>query len=108
MSEAVAQLQHNLDEVRGTIASLVSQMADSAMAAGDRGVRQARELAGEYAEGFTDRAGEGAAALRGRIEDQPLSTAALTFVGGMVAGAAVGLLLASRPSERGNSTHVPQ
>ena len=99
MSEAVAQLQHNLDEVRGTIASLVSQMADSAMSAGDRGVRQARELAGEYAEGFTHRAGEGAAALRGRVEDQPLSTVALTFVGGMVAGAAVGLLLASRPSE---------
>ena len=99
MSEAVAQLQHNLDEVRGTIASLVSQMADSAMAVGDRRVQQARELAGEYAERFTHRAGEGAAALRGRIADQPLSTVALTFVGGMVAGAAVGLLLASRPSE---------
>ena len=99
VSDAVAQLQRNLDEVRGTVASLVTRIGDGAVAAGDRGVRQARELAGEYAEGFADRAGEGATALRARIEDQPVSSLALTLVGGIVAGAAVGLLLTSRPSD---------
>ena len=100
MSDEVAQLQRSLDEVRGSVASLAARIGDGAVAASDRGIRQARELAGEFAEDFADRAGEGAAALRGRIGDQPLASMALTFFGGVIAGVTVGLLLTAGSDAR--------
>ena len=100
MSDEVAQLQRSLDEVRGSVASLAARIGDGAVTARDRGMRQARELAGEFADDFADHAGEGAAVLRGRIEDQPLASMALTFFGGVVAGVAVGLLIGSGSGAR--------
>ena len=99
MSDALAGLQRNLDEVRGTLSSLVARIGDGAVAAGDRGMVHARAMAGNFADGLADSAEDGAAALRGRIEDQPLSSLTLAFFGGMVAGATVGVLLASRASD---------
>ena len=99
MSDALAGLQRNLDEVRGTLTSLVARIGDGAVVAGNRRAQQAREVARDFADGLADRAGDSAAALRGRIEDQPISSLALTFVGGLVAGAAIGVLLASGQSD---------
>lgn len=92
-AETIAGLQSRMEELRGTVASLSKQMGDDVAAASRRGMSQARQRAGEFA----DRAGEGAAALRGQVEEQPLSSMAVAFVGGMAAGIALGFLLTNRP-----------
>lgn len=100
MSDALAGLQRNLDEVRSTLSSLVAQVGDNTAAAGDRGIRRVREMAGSLADDFADRAGEGVASLRGKVEEQPMPSLALAFGGGVVVGAAVAALLTSGNGDR--------
>jgi hypothetical protein len=65
-------------------------------AAGSRGLQQARQVAGEVAEDVADRANEGVAALRGRIEDRPFAMVALAFLAGVaLPGLVMGTLLAA-------------
>ena len=101
----LAQLRQSLDEVRGHVAALAARVGEGAVGAGGRGLRQARQVAGEVMEEVADRADEGVAALRGRIEDQPLAMVALAFFAGVaISGLVMGALLAagsgSRPPHR--------
>jgi ElaB/YqjD/DUF883 family membrane-anchored ribosome-binding protein len=101
----LAQLRQSLDEVRGSVAALAARVGEGAVGAGGRGLRQARQVAGEVMEEVADRADEGVAALRARIEDQPLAMVALAFFAGVaISGLVMGALLAagsgSRPPSR--------
>jgi hypothetical protein len=88
----VDQLRQGLDDLRGSVVSLTARFGEGALAAGGRGLQQARQVAGEVVEDVADRANEGVATLRGRIEDQPLATVALAFFAGV---ALAGLIMAS-------------
>ena len=103
----LAQLRQSLDEVRGSVAALAARVGEGAVGAGGRGLQQARQVAGEVMEEVADRADEGVAALRARIEDQPLAMVALAFFAGVaISGLVMGALLAagsgSRPPHRPN------
>jgi hypothetical protein len=88
----IDQLRQGLDDLRGSVVSLTARVGEGALAAGGRGLQQARQVAGEVVEDVAGRANEGVATLRGRIEDQPLAAVALAFFAGMVLA---GLVMAS-------------
>jgi hypothetical protein len=103
----IDQLRQGLDDLRGSVASLTARLGEGALAAG----QQARRVAGEVAGDVADRAGEGVATLRARIEEQPLATAALAFFAGVaLAGLVMGALIAAgsdgRPRRRQGGAEV--
>ena len=56
--DELAQLRQGLDEVRGSVASLVARFGEDAADAGGRGLQQARRAAGEVARNVADQAGD--------------------------------------------------
>jgi len=84
--DELAQLRQGLDEVRGSVASLVARFGEDAADAGGRGLQQARRAAGEVARNVADQAGDGVTALRGGIEGQPLASMAVAFLVGLSLG----------------------
>jgi ElaB/YqjD/DUF883 family membrane-anchored ribosome-binding protein len=104
----IAQLRQSLDEVRSSVVALTARLGEGAAAiASGRGLQQARQMASEVAEDVADRANEGVAVLRSRIEDQPFAALALAFFAGVaISGLVMGTLLAagsgSRPRHQPN------
>ncbi len=97
--DTIDQMRQSLEELRSSVALLTTRVGEGAL----EGLQQARQLAGDLSEDVADRANEGVAALRSRIEDQPLASAAIAFF----AGAAIsGLLIllatgsGDRPQQR--------
>lgn len=86
VSDNVDRLLQSLDDIRGGVAALTARFGDEAAAAGSRGMKHARELAGGLAEDWTNRAEEGATALRSRVEEQPIAATALAFFAGLAVG----------------------
>ena len=84
----IAQLRQSLDEVRSSVASLTSRLGEGAVVA--------RQMASGVVEDVADRANEGVAALRSRIEDQPFAAMTIAFFAGVaIAGLVMGTLLAA-------------
>ena len=98
----IDQLRQGLDELRGSVASLTARLGEGT----GRGLQQVRQMAGEVAEDIADRAGEGVATLRSRLQDQPYAaTTALAFFAGVAfAGLILGALITlgsdNRPQRR--------
>jgi ElaB/YqjD/DUF883 family membrane-anchored ribosome-binding protein len=86
IKDELAQLRQGLDEVRGSVASLVARFGEDAADAGGRGLQQARRAAGEVARNVAGQAGDGVTALRGGIEGQPLASIAVAFLVGLSLG----------------------
>lgn len=104
----LAQLRQGLDDVRGSVAALTARLGEGAVVAGGRGLEQARQMASEVVEDVADRANEGVAALRGRIEDQPLATMALAFFAGVaISGLVMGALLVAGSGSSRTPQHQP-
>jgi hypothetical protein len=83
-------------------------LGEGAVVAGGRGLEQARQMASEVVEDVADRANEGVAALRGRIEDQPLATMALAFFAGVaISGLVMGALLVAGSGSSRPPQHQP-
>jgi hypothetical protein len=101
----IDQLRQGLDELRSSVASLTARLGEGATIVTGRGLQQVRQTAGELAEEVADRASEGMATVRSRIEDQrPAATVALAFFAGVAfAGLVLGALLTvgsdSRPQQ---------
>ena len=96
----VDRLWESIEDIRASVSSLAARFGEQAVAIGDRRVRQATEVAGEFAEGFADRAGERAVALRDQIESRPVGSAAIAFFAGVaVAGLVMGVLFSASQSE---------
>ena len=96
----VDRLWESIEDIRASVSSLAARFGEQAVAIGDRGVRQATEVAGEFAEDFVDRACERAVALRDRIESRPVGSAAIAFFAGVaVAGLVMSVLFSASQSE---------
>jgi hypothetical protein len=63
--DTIDQMRQNLEDLRSSVALLTARAGEGAL----EGLQQARQLAGDLSEDVTDRANEGVAALRSRIED---------------------------------------
>lgn len=97
VNENVDRLLQSLDDIRGGVAALTARFGAEAAAAGNRGVRQAREVASGLAEDWANRAEEGTTALRSRVAEQPVAATALAFLAGLaVGGVVMGALLSSQ------------
>ena len=84
-NRGINQLQQGLDDLRSSVASLTARLAEST-AVGGRGLQQAYQMAGDVAEDVVDRAAEGVAAVRSRVQDQSPAVIALAFFAGVVIG----------------------
>ena len=97
--DSIDQMRQSLEELRGSVALLTARVGEGAL----EGLQQARQLAGDLSEDVADRANEGVAALRSRIEDQPLASAAIAFFAGAAISGLIMLLAAGsgdRPQQR--------
>jgi dodecin len=98
----IDQLRQGLDDLRGSVASLTARVGEGALAASSRGLQQAREMAGEVAEDVADRATEGMAAVRGRVEDRSPAIIALAFFAGAMMGSLLAMSYGRRPQYQPN------
>ena len=94
IKDELAQLRQGLDEVRGSVTSLVARFGEDA--ADGRGLQQARRAAGEVARNVAGQAGDGVTALRGGIEGQPLASMAVAFLVGLSLGTLLAAGLGNR------------
>jgi hypothetical protein len=93
--DTIDQMRQSLEELRSSVALLTTRVGEGAL----EGLQQARQVAGDISEDVTDRANEGVTALRSRIEDQPLASAAIAFFAGAAISGLI-LLLAGGSGER--------
>ncbi len=98
-NRGINQLQQGLDDLRSSVASLTARLAEST-AVGGRGLQQAYQMAGDVAEDVVDRAAEGVAAVRSRVQDQSPAVIGLAFLAGVILG---GLIGASSIGRQANS-----
>ena len=98
----IDQLRQGLDDLRGSVASLTARVGEGALAASSRGLQQAREMAGEVAGDVADRATEGMAAVRGRVEDRSPAIIALAFFAGAMMGSLLAMSYGRRPQHQPN------
>jgi hypothetical protein len=94
---AIDQLGQVLDELRSSVVSLTDRVGEGLVAAGGRGLQQARQMAGDVAEDVADRATEGMAAIRSRVQDQSPAVIALAFFAGAILGGLIGASSVNRP-----------
>jgi hypothetical protein len=88
-NRGINQLQQGLDDLRSSVASLTARLAEST-AVGGRGLQQAYQMAGDVAEDVVDRAAEGVAAVRSRVQDQSPAVIGLAFLAGVILGGLIG------------------
>jgi hypothetical protein len=94
---AVDRLEQVLDELRSSVVSLTDRVGEGLVAAGGRGLQQARQMAGDVAEDVADRATEGMAAIRSRVQDQSPAVIVLAFFAGAILGGLIGASSVNRP-----------
>lgn len=100
LSDNVDRLLQSLDDIRGGVAALTARFGDEAVAAGSRGLTQAREAASGLADDWAGRADRGSAMLRSRVEEQPVAATALAFIAGLAVGGVVVSLTRSALNRR--------
>ena len=102
VNDNVDRLLQSLDDIRGEVASLTARVGDEAAAAGNRGVRQAREMASGLAEDWANRMEEGTTALRSRVEDRPVAATEFAFLAGLaLGGVMMGAIFSGQRGYRG-------
>ncbi len=98
--DAIDQLGQALDDLRSSVVSLTDRVGEGLIAAGGRGLQQARQMASDVAEDVADRATEGMTAIRSRVQDQPLAVIALAFSAGAILGGLIGASSVNRSRHR--------
>ena len=96
----INQLHQGLNDLRSSIASLTARLGEST-AAGGRGLQQAYGAASDVAEDVMDRAVDGVAVIRRKVEDQSPTVIGLAFVAGVILGGLIGA------SSIGRQAYVP-
>jgi hypothetical protein len=96
----INQLHQGLNDLRSSVASLTARLGEST-AAGGRGLQQAYGAASDVAEDVMDRAVDGVAVIRRRVEDQSPTVIGLAFVAGVILGGLIGA------SSIGRQAYVP-
>ncbi len=92
------QLRQGLDDLRSSVTALTSRIGEGALAASSRGW----QMAGEAAEDVADRATEGMAAIRSRVEGQSTVVIALAFAAGAIMGSLLAISYSGRPQHQPN------
>ena len=90
---AIDQLGQVLEDLRTSVVSLTDRVGAGLVAASDRGLQQARQIAGVVAEDVVDRA----TAIRSRVQDQSPGVIALAFFAGVILGGLIGASSVNRP-----------
>ena len=90
----IDQLGQALEELRTSVISLTDRVGEGLVAAGGRGLQQARQMAGDVAEDVADRA----TAIRSRVQDQSPAVIALAFFAGAILGSLLAASFANQPS----------
>lgn len=99
LKHEIDRLQKGLDEVRGSLGSLVDRAGDHVDRAADEGqrrFRQYRDAAGELSQHVSHRAdqlahhaNDGVSLLKDQVEDRPIASVAVAFLVGLAVGTIV-------------------